>query len=294
MEEISPLSPINEADALISAIGQRVRARRRELGLSRRALSEASDVSQRYLAQVEGGHGNISVALLQRIGVALDRKVTWFVDETHGGEAGSVARMFSNADEQTRKTVLELLGAGGQRDGASKASDRIALIGLRGAGKSTLGRRASSALDMPFVELNDEISEQAGITVGDIIALYGQEGYRRLEHQALTRVIERHDRMVLAVAGGIVGAEETYRMLCDHFRTIWLRAAPGEHMERVRAQGDDRPMAGNPAALDALKSILNERERLYAQADAIVDTTGRTEDRSLSDVLEVIAGTNHR
>ena len=277
-----------QPDALISTIGQRVRARRREMGLSRRALSEASDVSQRYLAQVETGHGNISIALLQRIGAALGQSVSWFVDETDKPEPKQIAELFARADTQTQQAVLSLLGGTAH---IPAKSERIALIGLRGAGKSTLGRRAGAELDLPFVELNDEIADQAGMTVRDIIALYGQEGYRRLEHQALIRVIDQHDRMVLAVAGGIVGAEETYQLLCDNFRTIWLRAAPTEHMERVYAQGDDRPMAGNPAALDSLKSILKERERLYAQADSIVDTSGQSEDRSLSDVLEVVRRT---
>lgn len=285
----APASPgtLSQAtDRLAALIGDRVRARRRELRMSRRELSERSEVSQRYLAQVESGHGNVSVALLTRIGSALGRPVAWFVsDDADVDEATRVAERYTQTDIATRSEIRRLLGFAAPRAG------RVALIGLRGAGKSTLGRRASAALSLPFVELNNEIEAQAGMTVADIMALYGQDGYRRLEHQALLRTAERHDALILAVAGGIVGAPETYALLRERFLTIWLRASPDEHMARVRAQGDERPMAGNPAAMDALRSILNDREQLYAQADAILDTAGRDENRSLGDLVAILKKT---
>jgi XRE family aerobic/anaerobic benzoate catabolism transcriptional regulator len=165
---------------------------------------------------------------------------------------------------------------------------RICLIGLRGAGKSTLGRLLGTELNVPFVELHRDIEEQSGMPVGEVMALYGLEGYRRLERQALERVVATHDCLVLAVAGGIVSEPETYGFLLRNFHTIWLKATPDEHMSRVRAQGDERPMAGNPKAMEELKSILTSREGLYAKAEAMVNTSGKTVEKSLLDLVKAV------
>jgi XRE family aerobic/anaerobic benzoate catabolism transcriptional regulator len=147
---------------------------------------------------------------------------------------------------------------------------------------------AGKALGLPFVELNREIEAQAGMPVDEVMALYGQEGYRRLESQAVNAIIARHDRVILAVAGGIVVEPETYNTLLGHFHTIWVKTSPDEHMARVRAQGDERPMAGNPEAMEQLKSILTSRESLYERAIAQLDTSGRTVDASLEHLLDII------
>jgi len=181
--------------------------------------------------------------------------------------------------------VLELLAPGEVPDARR---NRICLVGLRGAGKSTLGALAGDALGLPFVELNKEIEDQSGMPVGEVMALYGQEGYRRLEAQAVTRMVETHDALILAVAGGIVSDPEAYSQLLAHFHTVWVRTSPDEHMARVRAQGDERPMAGNPEAMEQLKSILTEREELYARAEAHLDTSGKTTDQSLADLISLI------
>ena len=277
---------IGAESAFLRGVGERVRAARGHRGLSRRALADASGVSQRYLAQLEGGDGNVSIALLNRIASALGRRTGWFL-----GEAGvldddddDIGALFSRASEEQRQRVLEILRPG--NDG--QKADRVALIGLRGAGKSTLGRRSAAVLGIPFVELNAEIETVSGMPVNELIALYGQEGYRRLERQVVERVAAEHARLVLAVAGGIVSEPETYAFLLAHFRTIWLRARPEEHMARVLKQGDTRPMAGNPKAMDDLRSILTSREALYARADRQVDTSGRALEQSLSEVLAVI------
>jgi XRE family aerobic/anaerobic benzoate catabolism transcriptional regulator len=173
------------------------------------------------------------------------------------------------ADTDTQTEVLRLLGA----DQSGRAS-RVCLIGLRGAGKSTLGAAVGDALGVAFLELNDVIAEFAGIPVSEIMALYGIEGYRRLEADALEKVIEDHDRLILAAAGGIVGDGAVFTRLLEKFHTIWLRATPEDHMERVRAQGDTRPMAGNPAAMAELTAILTSREAQYAQAGAQMNTSG--------------------
>jgi XRE family aerobic/anaerobic benzoate catabolism transcriptional regulator len=161
-------------------------------------------------------------------------------------------------------------------------------VGLRGAGKSTLGEMLGRRLGLSFIELNREIEEQSGMPVNEIMALYGQEGYRRLERQALERIVAVSDALVLAVAGGIVSEPETYGYLLRNFHTVWLKAAPEEHMQRVRAQGDERPMAGNPKAMDELKSILTSREALYARAEAMINTTGKPPNESLRELLEVV------
>ena len=274
-------------DDFVSMVGDRVRMARARRGISRKVLSELSGVSQRYLAQLEGGQGNISIALLKRIAVALDHRIEWLVgeDDPWNSDALRVAALFRAATVEQKRRVLALLdpdNAGEQR------GRRIALIGLRGAGKSTLGRLAAAARDIPFVELNAEIEATSGMPVNELMALYGQEGYRRLERHAVERIAAAHDSVILAVAGGIVSEPDTFNFLLRHFHTIWLKAKPEEHMSRVRKQGDTRPMAGNPAAMDELKTILTSRESLYAQSGAQVDTSGKDVEDSLADLLETI------
>ena len=274
-------------DDFVRMVGERVRMARARRGISRKVLSELSGVSQRYLAQLEGGQGNISIALLKRIAVALDHRIEWLVgeDDPWNSDALRVAALFRAATVEQKRRVLALLdpdNAGEQR------GRRIALIGLRGAGKSTLGRLAAAARDIPFVELNAEIEATSGMPVNELMALYGQEGYRRLERQAVERIAAAHDSVILAVAGGIVSEPDTFNFLLRHFHTIWLKAKPEEHMSRVRKQGDTRPMAGNPAAMDELKTILTSRESLYAQSGAQVDTSGKDVEDSLADLLETI------
>ncbi|HPD92583.1 MAG TPA: helix-turn-helix transcriptional regulator, partial [Pararhodobacter sp.] len=260
----------------------------RELkGIPRRVLSDMSGVSPRYLALLEAGEGNISIGLLQRVAEALDHRIEWLVgeDDPWTSDALRVADLFRSAPGDTRQKVLDMLSP---QPETTARRHRIALIGLRGAGKSTLGHLAGQALGIPFVELNREIEDQAGMPVNEVMAFYGQEGYRRLEAQAMSRIIATHDQMILAVAGGIVSEPETFKTLLAHFHTIWVKAAPTEHMGRVRAQGDTRPMAGNPEAMDQLRFILTSRETLYDQARAKLDTTGRSVDESLGDLLALI------
>jgi XRE family transcriptional regulator, aerobic/anaerobic benzoate catabolism transcriptional regulator len=279
----------DEADgkAFLERVGERVRNARSRKGISRRALSDMSGVSQRYLAQLETGYGNISILLLRRVAEALDHKVEWLVgeDDPYSSDVIAMASLYRGATSDQKKRVLEILDP--ERPSLRRAR-RIALIGLRGAGKSTLGRLAANEIGFPFVELNDEIEQASGMPVTEVMALYGQAGYRRLEVQALERIAATHEAVVLAVAGGIVSEPDTYSYLLGNFHTVWLRARPEDHMTRVRAQGDERPMAGNPAAMDELRSILASREMLYARADAVVNTSGSTLDESRDAVLAAI------
>lgn len=287
-EASNQLSDTDQAMAdLIARVGERVRRARDRKGIPRRVLSEKSGVSPRYLAQLEAGEGNISIGLLQKVAHALDHKIEWLVgeDDPWTSDALQVADLFRTATADIQAKVLATLAPGSS---AQMRGHRVCLVGLRGAGKSTLGRKAGRLLGVPFVELNREIEEQSGMPVDEVMAFYGQEGYRRLEAQALSRVIATHDTMILAVAGGIVAEPETYNSLLSHFHTIWVKATPAEHMARVRDQGDERPMAGNPEAMDQLKSILTSREALYDKALAQLDTSGRSEQESLDELVTMI------
>lgn len=276
--------PDGEIQRLSHDVGVRVRQARAEVRLSRRELSLKSGVSQRYLAQIEAGEGNISIGMLVKLGHALGIMTADLIRATEqSAESQQIARQFDHATPAQQKEIRRILG-----ESQDKRARRIALIGLRGAGKSTLGKRLAERLEVPFVELNAVIEQQFGLAVADVIALYGPEGYRDFEQRALRHVIDSNDRVVLAVAGGIVSAPETYDLLLERCSTVWLRAAPQEHMERVLAQGDERPMAGNPRALDELKAILSEREPLYARAGKVLDTSRQDLDASEQDLLKLV------
>lgn len=273
-------------DQLMKQVGERVRKAREIKGIPRRALSDASGVSPRYLAQLESGEGNISIGLLMRVATALDFRIEWLVgpDDPWTSESLRLVDLYQSANADVRAKVQHLLNTPTPNN---QRAQRICLVGLRGAGKSTLGKRVSAELGLSFVELNSEIEDQSGMPVNEVMALYGQEGYRKLEAQALERIISTHSRLVLAVAGGIVAEPETYSTLLRHFHTIWVKASPQEHMDRVRAQGDTRPMAGNPEAMEQLRSILTSREILYDKAHAQLDTSGQTIDASLQGLLKI-------
>ncbi|MGH6918254.1 MAG: helix-turn-helix transcriptional regulator [Geminicoccaceae bacterium] len=271
----------------LEMVGERVRAARSRKSISRKTLAQISGVSQRYLAQIECGTGNISILLLRRVAEALDHKIEWLVGEEdpYTSEVISVMSLYRGATDEQRTRVLDILDS---QDPGLRRSRRVAFIGLRGAGKSTIGRLTARRIGLPFVELNEEIERASGMPAGEVIALYGQEGYRRLEKQAVERLAATYEEIVLAVAGGIVSEPETFNYLLRHCHTIWLSARPEEHMSRVRAQGDERPMAGNPAAMEELRNILTSREALYARAEARVNTSRKTINQTLADVLLAI------
>lgn len=283
----SPKPMADQVRELLLQVGQRVRAARRENKLSRRELSVLSGVSPRYLAQIEAGEGNISIGLLKRVSLALDRRMDSFVAEAElaGAEAQLLCALFRDSEPDTQKRVLDLLDPARWRGGKA---GRICLVGLRGAGKSTLGARLGRALDIPFVELNAEIEGRAGMPVGEIIALYGQDGYRQLEAGALNDIVAARERLVLAVAGGIVSEPDTYSVLLGRFHSIWVRASAEEHMARVRAQGDTRPMAGHPEAMAQLRAILRSREAQYEKAEIQIDTSGRSVEASLAQLVDLV------
>ncbi|MEL7544482.1 MAG: helix-turn-helix transcriptional regulator [Pseudomonadota bacterium] len=285
-----------QIEALLATVGARVRAARSHAGFSRRVLSEMSGVSQRYLAQLEGGQGNISIALLMRIANALDLQLETLIGEAAPWSSGAdddeihtLTRLLRGATRKQRDQVRNILDPERPED---LRAQRIALIGLRGAGKSTLGRRAATQLGVPFVELNHEIEKSGGMPVHEIMALYGAEGYRHLESRAVRRIAASREAVVVAVAGGVVTKPDAFDYLLRFFHTIWLHATPEDHMLRVRGQGDERPMAGKPDAMVELRDILKSREALYRRAGASVDTSGRTVEQSLADVIGTIRRNN--
>ncbi|MCR8825012.1 helix-turn-helix transcriptional regulator [Pseudosulfitobacter koreensis] len=273
---------------LIQRLAARVREARKAQKLPRRTLSDRSGVSPRYLAQLESGQGNISILLLARVAEALGVSVSSLLtdDAPLSDDTLRVAHLFQSAGPDVQGRVRAMLAP--HTTGGARAQ-RICLVGLRGAGKSTLGKAAAAALGIRFLELNRLIEEQAGMPVAEVIGLYGQDGYRDLEQQVLDSVIDSESRLILAVGGGIVAEKHTYRTLLDRFHTVWVRTSPAEHMARVRAQGDLRPMKDNPAAMDQLKALLTARTPEYQRAQAQVDTTNRPVQSSVNDLLTVIA-----
>ncbi|MCY3983354.1 MAG: helix-turn-helix transcriptional regulator [Roseovarius sp.] len=275
----------------ISLVGARVRNLRKSRNLSRRELSERSGVSLRYLAKLEGGDGNISIGLLKKVSIALNMPIAMLLSEDIGQapETGRIAELYAKADSATRARVFHMLDP--ERTRAQKA-ERLCLVGLRGAGKSTLGAIAGREHGVPFMELNSEIEKSTGVPTSEVFALYGQEGYRQLEADALSSIVSSHSQAVVAVAGGIVSDEDTFHHLLSRFHTVWLQASAEEHMGRVRAQGDMRPMAGNPQAMVQLRQILKAREALYSLADHHLDTSGKTVEQSGLELSDLIRSNN--
>jgi XRE family transcriptional regulator, aerobic/anaerobic benzoate catabolism transcriptional regulator len=290
--------PREREDEFLVELGQRVRRMRALRGMSRKVLSRASGVSERYIAQLESGLGNPSITLLRRVAAATGNPLEDLI-----AEASPRLREWALIRELVRRATPEAIGQakavlagnrlrGDPASGAALApTNRVALIGLRGAGKSTLGRLAAERLGWPFLELNREIEGETGLSIAEVFSLYGQEGYRRLELAALEQVLARKGAMILATAGGIVAEPITFELLMSSCFTVWVKAKPAEHMSRVREQGDLRPMANDKAAMAELVTILSSREPLYARADAVVDTSDRDVEASLAELLRVIGGT---
>lgn len=281
-------APDGESREFLESLGKRVRAIRERRGTARKLLARQADVSERYLAQLEAGDGNISVLLLRRVAVALGVSLTDLLSDEPSPEQRLILRFLERLPpHRLEETVFRLMSGFNAEESGRK--QRVALIGLRGAGKSTLGALLAKELGAPFIELDREIEHEAGITLDEVFMLYGQSGYRRLERRCLERIIVVHPRAVISVGGGIVSEPDTYRLLLSNCFSVWLKAAPEEHMARVVAQGDFRPMQDNEEAMEDLRRILAAREPLYAKADARIDTAGRSIDQSLTELRRVVA-----
>jgi XRE family aerobic/anaerobic benzoate catabolism transcriptional regulator len=266
-------------DPFLGQFGNRTRRLRARRGLTRRELAKEADVSERHLANLETGTGNPSVQILRQIARALNCSVAELVGD-EGDESADwlLIRdlLRTRSAEQMADARRALTDHFGLTGDAGRRNDRIALIGLRGAGKSTLGRMLAEDLHYPFVEVNREVERLAGCSPEEIHALYGANAYLRYERRALEEVIARNPKAIVATPGGLVSEAATFNFLLQNCFTIWLKAAPDEHMSRVVAQGDLRPMAGSRQAMDDLKLILAERSPFYAKADIVCDTTGKS------------------
>ncbi len=261
------------------ALGERVRALRARRGMTRKALSTAADVSERHLANLEYGLGNASVLVLLQVSQALRCSLAELIGDrtTSSPEWLMIRELLEEQDDSTlrrvRETIGTLLDSAAARSGAGQRSPRVALLGLRGAGKSTLGRLLSDDLGFPFVELSGEIEKFAGCSIGEIQALYGQNAYRRYERRAMEEAIQIYPEAVIAIPGGLVSDAATFNQLLSHCTTVWLQADPEDHLKRVAAQGDLRPMAASREALDDLRGILAGRAAFYSKAEFRLDTS---------------------
>ena len=262
----------------LTGLGERVRALRARRGMTRKALSEAAQVSERHLANLEYGVGNASVLVMLQVAQALQCSLAELLGDvtTRSPEWLMLREMLQDRDEATLRRVRESVGqvlGGSPQAAAGPRSPRIALVGLRGAGKSALGRMLAEDLGFPFVELSREIEKFAGCSVNEIQALYGQNAYRRYERRALEEAIQIYPEAVLATPGGLVSDAATFNLMLAHCTTVWLQASPEDHMARVAAQGDLRPMAGNREAMQDLKDILASRAAFYSKAELQLDTS---------------------
>jgi XRE family transcriptional regulator, aerobic/anaerobic benzoate catabolism transcriptional regulator len=273
----------------LEQLGQRVRTMRALRGMSRKVLAKVSGISERYIAQLESGKGNVSIVLLRRVSNAMGAHLEDLIPATEPAPDWQIIRdLLRKASPNQIAQARDVLSGGSASAQRKMAFSGIALIGLRGAGKSTLGKMLAKKIGWSFVELNKEIERDNGLSVAEIIALYGQEGFRRMEQAALGQLLARKEPMVLATGGGIVSEPLTFDLILSSFYTIWLKAEPEEHMARVRRQGDLRPMADDRSAMAELRNILASREPLYARASTTVDTAGLSVDAASARLIDAV------
>ena len=278
-DDLEGASDAEPRDPRLTAFGERLRTLRARRGLTRKAVAQAAEVSERYLANLEHGTGNASLLILDQIARALQCSVAEVIGDatTASPEWLMIRQLLEGRSEaelaRARAAIGAALGSGAGEAPAKRR--RIALIGLRGAGKSTLGRMLADDLELPFVELSRVIEQVAGVSVREIQDLYGVSAYRRYERRALDETLQHHAELVLATPGGLVSDVATFNQLLDQCTTVWLQAAPEDHMERVAQQGDMRPMAASREAMDDLRRILAGRSAFYSKAQLAVDTSRR-------------------
>jgi XRE family aerobic/anaerobic benzoate catabolism transcriptional regulator len=279
-ESLARVAPIAGGDFLLF-LGRRVRELRNRRGMTRKIAAREAKVSERHLAQLEAGEGNVSILLLRRITAALQVSLAeLFAPELREPDEKRMIRRFLERlpHHRAEDVVARLMRDFGPEEEMRRK--RIALVGLRGAGKSTLGTRLGAEIHLPFIELDREIEKDTGMPLSEIFSLYGQSGYRAIEKRTLEKVLNENERAVLSVGGGVVSEKETFDHLLSHCYTVWIKAQPEEHMARVIAQGDFRAMAGNDQAMEDLRQILAAREPLYQEADMCLDTSGSSVEES--------------
>lgn len=294
MSSAGPQEARNIAASTLADLGARVRAWRARRGMTRRQLATDSGLSERFLADVETGKGNVSINSLELTARALNIPLIELLHDAPRPALARVQGLLARLDDVQLDQLHGLLSARYGVADIEGREQRIALIGLRGAGKSTLGAQLAAQRNVPFIELDREIEREAGTSMSEILLLHGQAGYRRYERRAMFRIAEDCAKGVVMTTGGsIVSERETFDLLQSHFYCVWLKASPEEHMSRVVAQGDMRPFdatrGATMEAMDDLRRILASRESLYARADAVVDTAARNERQSFRDLERVVA-----
>ena len=284
-----------DSKATLAELGGRVRAWRARRGMTRKALAADSGLSERFLADVESGKGNVSINSLEAVARALNITVIDLLQDAPRPALARTQGLLARLDDSQLDQACSLLGSTFGLKDVQGREQRVALIGLRGAGKSTLGALLAAERGVSFVELDREIEREAGTSMNEILLLHGQAGYRRYERRALLRIAEEHGQGVVITTGGsIVSERETFDLLQSHFYCVWLKTSPEEHMARVVAQGDMRPFDTTGAsheALEDIRRILASREALYARADAVVDTAARTSKQSMTDLKRAVPQT---
>lgn len=282
--------PADAKNPFLVSLGERLRGLRARRGITRKGLAKAADVSERHLANLEGGVGNASILVLLQVAQALHCSLAELIGDvtTSSPEWLMIREMLEHRDEATlgraRAAIGEVLGD------QSGGSARVALIGLRGAGKSTLGRMLAEDLDFPFVELSREIEKFAGCSISEIQGLYGMTAYRRYERRAIEETIQIYPEAVIATPGGIVSDPASFNLLLSHCMTVWLQAAPEDHMSRVVAQGDMRPMAASQEAMADLKAILAGRSAFYSKAAHRLDTSAQGLEPTFLALRQIVRG----
>ena len=289
--------PANDVDEeknpFLVGLGQRTRALRARKGMTRKALARSAEISERHLANLEYGVGNASILVLMQVAQALQCSLAELIGDvtTSTPEWLLIRELLERQDDaslrQVRVAVGLLLGTGGAN---TERSSRIALIGLRGAGKSTLGRMLAEDLGFPFVELSREIEKFAGCSIAEIQGLYGVNAYRRYERRAIEEAIQIYPEAVIATPGGLVSDAATLNQLLSHCTTVWLKATPEDHMRRVIAQGDTRPMAASKEAMEDLKGILAGRSAFYSKAEMRLDTSSQPLEATFQALRDMVRG----
>ncbi len=278
--------------AFVAEIGNLVRRGRAKRGVTRRQLAQDSGISERYLAQIETGQGNPSVMVLKAIAAAFEMPVSGLLpaDGAQHSALSAIADRLARLPPSELPDISGLIERRIAENAAVDRAQRIALVGLRGAGKSTLGKMLAQRLGFPFIELNRVVEQEYGASVSMLIEMSGVNTFRRYERACLEKVIADHDKAVIATAGGIVASVETYALLLRRAHTVWVQAQPQEHMGRVMQQGDFRPMAENREAMADLVAILEARRTDYAQAEAALDTSGDSVEKSAAKLAKLVQG----